>query len=275
MATKPIEAPIDYRRQIIDRIEELGLSKQTSDLDEKGYTVVNDVAPEGFIDELREKSEALIDGGNGLQAAMLLKRGRVFEQAVLNEKIVALAEYMVGKGCIISQVTTIAKSSVESDELSQMSIALHSDYALIRDSFPPYPLLITAVWALEDWGEGSGGSVVIPGTHTLRRHYDPDRDGDDVVQIHCPKGSVALWDGAVFHGNCDRTVPDRRITLHVTYNRVFMRTFEDYSDISKEILDRNPPEFAALLGHDDPFGKNNFNGAWRKKLERSRQWYRT
>lgn len=275
MATKPIEAPIDYRRQIIDRIEELGLSKQSSDLDEKGYTVVNDVAPGDFIDELRDKSEALIDGGNGLQAAMLLKRGRVFEQAVLNEKIVALAQYMCGKGCIISQVTAIAKSSVESDPLYQMSIGLHSDYALIRDSFPPYPLLITAVWALEDWEEGSGGSVVIPGTHTLRRHYDPDRDGDDAVQIHCPKGSVALWDGAVFHGNCDRTHPDRRITLHVTYNRVFMRTFEDYSDISKEILDRNPPEFAALLGHDDPFGKNNFNGAWRKKLERSRQWYRT
>ncbi len=275
MDSKLDAAPIDYRRQIIDRTEALGLAENTSDLDEKGYTVVKDVAPDAFVQELRDDSEALIDGGNGLQAAMLLKRGRVFEQAVLNEKILALAEYMCGKGCIISQVTTIAKSSVESEPLYQMSIGLHSDYVLIRDPFPANPLLITAVWVLDDWGEGAGGSVVIPGTHKLKRHFDAERDGGDVVEIHCPKGSVALWDGAVFHGNADRTLPGRRITLHVTYNRVFLRPFEDYGDLSQEILDRNPPEFALLMGHNDPFGKNNFDGSWRKKLEQSRQWFQS
>lgn len=275
MDSKLDEAPIDYRQRIVDRCEALGLKENTCDLDEKGYTVVNDVAPDGFVQELRDESEALIDGGNSLQAAMLLKRGRVFERAVLNEKVLALAEYMCGKGCIISQVTTIAKSSVESEPLYQMSIGLHSDYVLIREPFPANPLLITAVWALEDWGEGAGGSVVIPGTHKLRRHFDADRDGGEVVEIHCPKGSVALWDGAVFHGNSDRTIPGRRITLHVTYTRVYVRPLENYSDISQEILDRNPPEFASLLGHNDPFGKNNFNGAWRKKLAESRQWFKS
>ena len=80
------------------------------------------------------------------------------------------------------------------------------------------------------------------------------------MPIICPKGSIALWGNGVWHWQGDRTAPGARVTIHVTYNRLFVRPLDDLSAVDDEMLARNPPAFATLMGLDDPFGKSSYTG---------------
>ena len=80
------------------------------------------------------------------------------------------------------------------------------------------------------------------------------------------RGSIALWNGATWHAQGDRTSPGDRITLHSTYSRMNLRTYDFYRDIDPTILDRNPPELTTLAGLDDIFEKNRYSGPDFKRL---------
>ena len=82
-----------------------------------------------------------------------------------------------------------------------------------------------------------------------------------------PKGSIALWDGATWHAQGDRSIPGERVTLHQTYSRRILRTYDCYRDIDPAILDRNPPELTTLAGLDDVFEKNRYSGPDFRRLE--------
>jgi ectoine hydroxylase-related dioxygenase (phytanoyl-CoA dioxygenase family) len=174
----------------------------------------------------------------------------VFETAVLNEKLLVLVEYMCGQGALLSQL----QGSVRRQ--SEGFLGLHADQNWIPAPFPEHMQLITACWACDDFTEEGGATRVIPGSHRHRRHPTPEEieASEGAVPVLCPRGSIAVWDGAVWHGNYPRRIPGERVVLHMTYSRLALRPLEDYSHLGQEFLDRNPPAMAALLGADSVFG---------------------
>jgi ectoine hydroxylase-related dioxygenase (phytanoyl-CoA dioxygenase family) len=139
-------------------------------------------------------------------------------------------------------------------------IDLHADYPLIRNPYPEYGLIAVACWVLEDWTEDVGPTWVIPGSHRRKRSPSRGDTRDGGVPILCPKGSIALWGNGVWHWQGDRSAPGARVTIHVTYNRLFVRQLDDLSAVGDEMYARNPPAFATLMGCDDPFGKSSYTG---------------
>jgi ectoine hydroxylase-related dioxygenase (phytanoyl-CoA dioxygenase family) len=139
-------------------------------------------------------------------------------------------------------------------------IGLHADYPLIRNPFPEFGMIAVACWVLEDWTEDVGPTWVIPGSHFHRRSPTREDTRDGGVPILCPKGSIVLWGNGVWHWQGDRTAPGARVTIHVTYNRLFVRPLDDLSAVDDEMLARNPPAFSTLMGLDDPFGKSSYTG---------------
>ncbi len=117
-----------------------------------------------------------------------------------------------------------------------------------------------ACWVLEDWTEDAGPTWVIPGSHRWKRAPTREDTREGGVPIICPKGSIALWGNGVWHWQGDRTAADARVTIHVTYNRLFVRQLDDLSAVDDEMYARNPPAFATLMGCDDPFGKSSYTG---------------
>lgn len=266
-----------YRKAIVDRLQELGLEAQRQQLDELGYAVVPSVLSADEVDALRAASLEALREGNGSQAAMLLRRGEVFEHLVCHPVFIAIAEYMVGKGCLLSQLTALRKCAVGSGGF-ELPIGVHSDLVGFREPFGPYPWLITIVVALDDWSAGAGGSTVLPGSHRLQAHPAARvATAPGLVTLEMPKGSIAVWDGALHHGNSPRTIAGDRVTLHITYSRSLLRTWEDYSDIALRLErdGRADSTLASLLGANDPFGKNTERGADREKIVKLAQWFRT
>lgn len=246
---------------VVQRARALGLARNLTELDERGYTVLHDAFSDEFADELREEAHRNHDAAPpdvGFRATMLLKRGALWEEAVIHPWVLALAEYLLGRGCLIYQSDSIIKGPG-----LDTHPGLHADYGASRiaEPFPEYCIEATAVWAIDDFDAPAGPTVIVPGSFRKRRQVPPGATREGGVLIEMPKGSIAFWHGASWHGAMPRKREGERTSLHNAYARFFMRPLERYDDIDQEIVDRNPPIFSTLCGLDDPFGKSGYHGA--------------
>lgn len=259
MARRTIDNP-----NIAERLERKGLTRHAQELKDQGYTILEKVFSEAFADELKAAVEDRIaEGGAGIQAGMLLQRGRIFEETALFPPLMSLAESLFGRWMILGQL--LGQQNVRGG----IKIGLHTDYVMFPEPFPEQPQLCTAIWAMEDFTVEAGCTWVVPGSHKLKRHPKPEDDLSKGIPLVMPKGSLAIWDGALWHWQGERTLGGKRVTLHSTYMRPMLRPYDDYLHISPEILDRNPPEMMTLACQDDMFGKNNNAGQGRAQGERA------
>jgi ectoine hydroxylase-related dioxygenase (phytanoyl-CoA dioxygenase family) len=192
-----------------------------------------------------------------------MQRGRIFEETALHPWLYALAEKLCGRGMLLGQLLGLCKGKGPGE------IGLHTDYVNVRDPFPLQAQMCTAIWALEDFSAENGSTWVVPRSHRHKRHPQPNDDLSAAIPLEMPKGSIAIWDGALWHWQGDRAADGERVTLHSTYMQGVMRPYDDYLRIDSAILARNPPELATLAGQDDIFGKNTYAGQQREYFTRS------
>ena len=256
MARRTLNNPDVYHRA-----KHLGLERHLAQLDDVGYTVMENAFTPDFADELRTEAHRNHDSAppdTGFRATMLLRRGRIWEQAAVHPWVLTLAEYLLGRGCLMYQSDTIVKGPG-----LDTHPGLHADYGASRvaEPFPDYCLEATALWAIDDFDVPAGPTVIVPGSFRKRRQVPPGTTREDAVPLPLKQGAIAFWHGATWHGAMPRTAPGRRTSLHNAYVRYFMRPLERYDDLDAAILHRNPPAFSTLCGMDDPFGKSGDTGA--------------
>ena len=237
---------------VAHRLDKLGMRRHVEEIEERGYTVVENAISEGLCAELEEDLRRLIvETGRGRVASMLLARGLLWEELAVHPWIHSIAQHLLGADCNMGQSLGFTKKQGEDTH------RLHND--------PPHPLTgdlccnVTTIWALEDFTETSGSTLAVPGSH--KWHRPPDADAmERAEKILMPRGSVALWHGSLWHGSSIREDEGERLTIHNTYLRNWVRTFDSYLEIDPKILERNPPTFTTLCGIDDLYGKNTYAG---------------
>ena len=225
-------------------VEALGLVENCRQLALEGWTVVEGVADPAFNDRLRR---TILETGNGAGANMLLAKHPIFAEAIMRPKLMALAEFSVGRGFLISQVAASVR------EKGAGSIGLHADNNWVPAPFPAHNMLLTACWACDGYTQDGGATMIIPGSSALRRHPNEREiaDCDGAIPIECPPGAVALWDGNLWHSNYPRATDGRRVVCHITYTRLMMRPVEDYAAHADELIEKHGAPMAQMLGRDD------------------------
>lgn len=253
LVTVPPYAISDDLRPAID---ELDLWQNVAELRDHGYTVVKDVAPPELFDELREvihrfseQSEGVLQG---ITASFLFGRHPVVDQVATLPKILAIAEASVGQGMRASQF--IGSRLSQSDGLK---LALHADQNWIPAPFPEHNCVLTFCMPCEGMTDEEGATRIVPGSQSLRRHPTPaELEDPETLPIEVPKGSVAVWDGAVWHSGGIRKVPGERTVLHATYQRLYTQPIDDYTYLldDQEYVRNASPEILGLLGADLFYG---------------------
>ena len=225
-------------------IQSLGLTRHCEELATNGWTVIEGMATAEFNDRMRRTIKEHSPSGG---ANMLLHKDPVFAEAILHPKLRAMAEFSVGRGHLLSQVAASVRGK------GAPSIGLHADHNWLPAPFPAHNMLLTACWALDDYTEAGGATLIIPGSHTARRHPDGDeiRALKGAQPIECPAGSVALWDGNIWHSNYPRQLEGERVVCHITYTRLMMRQVENYEPWADELIEQHGEEMAQLLGQRD------------------------
>ncbi len=226
-------------------IAELGLEGNCRQLAMEGWTVVEEAATLEFNARFRAKIMELGSGN------MLLARDPTFAEAIMNPKLMAMAEFSVGRGFLISQVAASIRPK------GSPGIGLHADHNWLPAPFPAHNMLLTACWACDDFTKEGGSTLVIPGSTNLSRHPNPAEAKAKVgaIAIECPAGSVAMWNGNIWHANWPRTIEGERVVSHITYTRLMMRPIEDYSACADRLITQHGPRMSQLLGREDSLYK--------------------
>jgi len=259
------QANIDFSI-VWKEVKRLGLESHVAELEAVGYTVIppEKVAPPEFVERIRSALCAVVERRSGVKLDLesgatfagqgdgawepltfTLFEDPVFQEAVLNPTALALADYAVGKSCMLSTCIALVKGP------GAGSLGLHTDNGAlaIPAPYPAYPLLLNCTWVVTDYTKEGGALCMIPGSHSYGRGPTAGEAYAAPVAIEAPAGSLVLWNGSIWHGSFPRTLPGVRLTLVTIYTRPFVIPQERYrEEVTPEILDRNPPRFAELMG---------------------------
>lgn len=236
-------------------IDELGLRENVRQLAMEGWTVVHKPTSEEFNAKFRAKIKEL-GGGN-----MLLAKDPLFVEAVMNPSLMAMAEFSVGRGFLLSQVAASVRAK------GADSLGLHADNNWLPAPFPTHNMLLTACWATDGYTKDGGATLVIPGSNNLRRHPNEKETQEKAgaIAIECEPGSVAMWDGNLWHANWPRKLDGERIVSHITYSRLMMRPVENYDAHADKLVAEYGETMSRLLGREDLL--DSPNGADYTKLQ--------
>jgi hypothetical protein len=234
--------PQDISIELKARIAELDLTETLRHAKERGFGFVDEPTTPEFNTRLREAT-LKINAGPGPNN-MLLDKDPIFEQVVLNPKIRAIVEAMVGEDALLSQFTLSVRGK------GARALPLHADQNWTPAPFPEHNQLVTFCWACDEFTKAAGATMAVPDTHTHRRHPSPQevKQAQGAIALECPAGSVPFWDGSIWHGNWPRTIEGQRVVLHITFTRSYLRQLENYRHLDSDWFDNRPDELRVMLG---------------------------
>jgi ectoine hydroxylase-related dioxygenase (phytanoyl-CoA dioxygenase family) len=248
LGRKTVENP-----DLAHRAARQGLSRNIREMDEQGYTIVENAITPEFADEARHAILTTLATHGYQTMNWMLYHGRAFERLSLNPKLMTLIDASLGRGAVIGSLSCIRRGP------GAGFIPLHTDYAHVPEPYPDWAMTGVGVWAFEDWTETSGPTVLVPGSQRMKRYPTKADEPGPGVPILMPKGSVVFFTEGVWHWQGDRTAPGERVTLHSHFNRGILRSLEA-KKIDEQMIYRNPPRLGEMLGEDDWFEKTTATG---------------
>ncbi|HVV36595.1 MAG TPA: phytanoyl-CoA dioxygenase family protein [Acidimicrobiales bacterium] len=253
-------------RAVQAALAEHDLLANALELDTVGYTVVppEKAAPAGFVDEVRERLLDVAERREGARPDVtggsthenhklpnyyyLLFEDPIFEQLLMQPSALALVTQLCGWSCVLSTSTALIKGPSTKDP-ERLDIALHCDTEMHPPPFPLYAQYANATWLLSDYSREGGSLGFVPGSHLLCRQPNGGEGLDRLVPLEAPAGSLVVWHGNTWHGAYRRQTPGLRMAIAFLFARRYLLPREPYrEDTTPEMLDRNPPRFATLMG---------------------------
>jgi hypothetical protein len=254
-------------RQLYPELRELGLLTHIAELEMQGYTVVPPelVAPPDYVEALREAVLAVSERRTGIAPdygmgsthlngkhplgqfmRYVLFEDPLFEPVLTHPVLLGLITYLVGYDALLSLNDAMLKGP------GSVPLSIHNDNGdKITAVFPDQPQTANINLLLNDYDEGSGTIAFLPGSHVFRREPTPGELRDlvpEMVPITARAGSAVIWPANTWHMAFPREKPGLRATLLYDFCRGHLQTQSNFrSEVTPEILQRNPPRFAQLM----------------------------
>jgi ectoine hydroxylase-related dioxygenase (phytanoyl-CoA dioxygenase family) len=221
-------------------------------LERVGYAIVPGLMSQETAAAARAELGALLDaadwgsGFDGTRTKRLwapLAVTRCLDQAALAPPVLAAVEQAIGPG---TQFGITCAIQVHPGQDAQV---LHFDqgiYPLPRDR----DVLITALWALDDFTAANGATRIVPGSHRLPA-VKPDQA--QTIPAEMSAGSVLLFSGRLYHGAGANTTARPRLGVVIDYVQPWLRPCEAHALSATRAQARQLPQrLQELLGFNQP-----------------------
>ena len=250
-------------------------------LDEAGYCIVTGFLSDERAAATREELTAILDrtdkrGRNNFEGFAtrrmyaVFAKTRAFDDLATHALVLGVVERVLGSEHFqLSSPTGIEIGPGESAQL------LHRDdgkYPLPR---PFDEVIVNTMWALDDFTEENGATVVYPGSHTStvdergegrgrggavlvsggsegprRAKLNPAAEGRRAVQAVMPRGSVMFYRGSVLHGGGANRSERSRMGVILEYAAGWLRPQETHTlAVPPETVAGLEPRLQRLLGY--------------------------
>ena len=221
-------------------------------LDRDGFAIVEryldsvDVAAKK--DDLQQVLRSTPTGRNDFEGFStqriyaLFARTRVFDAQATDPLVSEVLGRVVGPGFLLSAPVGINIGPGESAQ------NLHRDDGVYPLPRPHPPLVVNTMWALDDFTEDNGATIVVPGSH--RWGDEAPDDSTPTVRAVMPAGSVMFFVGDVFHAGGANNTDSPRLGVILEYCAGWLRPQENhFLAVPKEIVKQLDPGLQALLGY--------------------------
>jgi ectoine hydroxylase-related dioxygenase (phytanoyl-CoA dioxygenase family) len=126
---------------------------------------------------------------------------------------------------------------------------LHRDDIVYPLAWPHPQVVLNTMWALDDFTEENGATLIVPGSHRTGPDARP-LDGDAVVAT-MPAGSVMFYVGTVWHGGGANRSAERRLGVILEYVAAWLRAQENHvTAVPVEVARTLDPRLQELLGYN-------------------------
>lgn len=226
-----------------------------NELDKKGFTVIEDVLSKSKLVEIMDAFDKSVTNKNisfcntrfeGKKTIRLynpLNSSITFSSLILNDKVLSIAENILGTDLLLSSMTII---SLHPGEIAQ---PIHSDDGPIPIPRPHIPIVINAMYALTDFTKSNGATMVVPGSHKFDG-LPNESDKNKLIPIEMQAGSVLIFNGSLWHAGGANNTASPRVGATVYYSSGFLRPEENYQlGIDASTMKSLPRRLQELCGY--------------------------
>ena len=230
-------------------------------IDADGYTIVERGVEPELVSELRgairrlerelrvEPKGTAAEGRSTLRMYNLLAKDTVFQAMPLHQSVLPIVERVLDRGCLLSGMTAIDIGPGEREQ------PMHGDDIVMSRHLarPHAAMMVTSMWALDDFTAENGGTRFVPGSHRFATTPDEPGalDGVDVRSLEMPAGSIMIFHGSLWHGGgANSTGGTWRCGVNVQYCPGFVRQQQNpYLGIPPDVAATFPDRLLELLGY--------------------------
>lgn len=116
---------------------------------------------------------------------------------------------------------------------------------------PGYPTNVGLIWALDAFTAENGGTEVLPGSHSSADAPTQEFFERNCVQVHCPRGSLIVFQARLFHRSGLNSSKAWRHALTMNACRSYMKQRMDWVRfVPQAIASSLGPQGRRLLGYD-------------------------
>ena len=194
----------------------------------EGYVIIKNLISTEVCEEIKQDGLRLLghkgrnsfEGHKTQRVYDVLSKTRLTDGLAEHPRILGLMDKLFRPGFLLSQSQII---NILPGEQAQ---ALHADDSFYRIPRPRQPLGAATVWAIDEFTEENGATVVIPKSHT----WGDERVGEraEAISAVMPVGSVIFFLGTTWHGGGENRSGSARFAITHQYCEAYMRQQENY-----------------------------------------------
>jgi ectoine hydroxylase-related dioxygenase (phytanoyl-CoA dioxygenase family) len=241
------------------------LKRHMAELDEAGFTVIEDYLGPTQIEQFREglapylgtyRGRNPFEGHTTERVYTLVGRGQVFEESAADPRLLAILDRLLRPNYLLSANHAIC---IYPGEKAQN---LHFD-----DGFYPFPrprpaFSISTIGAIDAFRPENGGTVMYRGSHkwtteraqalqTALRFGQSSEDSRAVSHLTMPAGALCIFHGTLLHGAGANATDRPRLAWTNHYCEPWARPQENfYLGVPKEKVRGMSRELQTLLGYE-------------------------
>ncbi len=223
------------------------------EIERDGYVIIENLISPELVAEIKEDlipRFSYDSGRNNFEGFKTQRLYAFFEKSLICNPLV---EHPLILGCLdrvfepnylLSQLQAINILPGEEQQ------PLHHDDLFYRVPRPRPALGAATIWAIDEFTQQNGATVVIPGSHLWDDRQPTEDDLKNLEPVVMPAGSVVFFLGTLWHAGGANRSDAARLCVSAQYCAPWCRTQENYSlSLSRETVKKCSEHIQRMLGY--------------------------
>jgi hypothetical protein len=216
----------------------------------EGYVIIENLITPSQCAQIKNQCMPLMShtGRNNFEGEKtqriynVLGKTRCSDRLADHPRILGLMDLLFRPNYLLSQSQVINILPGESQQ------AFHYDDSFYQIPRPRPPLGAASIWAIDDFTEENGTTVIVPKSQEWDGQQIPTTERR--IKAVMPAGSAIFFLGTTWHGGGENLSSKPRLAVTHQYCEAFMRQQENYLlELDKDIVRSLSPELRSLVGY--------------------------